>query len=156
MSPESMTADSKKPRVVCLGEPKFIGEGYLSNFQKEFDYSYLDASNRQQALELLPKDIKGNGPIYAFIVRMGTPAYEPFDEELLSPLTPDCRIIASASAGFNEFDTQWMASKGMYFCNTVWQAHPAMGSTPTSHTWARLTLLLKLRRIWRCSSHLLF
>lgn len=108
-----------KPRVVCLGEPKFVGEDYLENFQKEFRYSVLPATNRAETKQMIPEDIKKNGPIDAFIIRMGTPPYEPFDEDLLKDLLPHCKIITSASAGFNEFDVDWMASKGVWFCNTV-------------------------------------
>ena len=50
---------------------------------------------------------------------MGTIPYEPFDEDLLSGLGSDCKVIASASAGYNEFDVDWMTSAGIYFCNTV-------------------------------------
>jgi lactate dehydrogenase-like 2-hydroxyacid dehydrogenase len=49
---------------------------------------------------------------------MGTHPYEPFDENLLSALVPDCKIIASASAGYNEFDVEWMTKSGIVFCNT--------------------------------------
>ena len=59
------------------------------------------------------------GPIDGFIILTDTDPYEPFDEELLSALTPSCRIIASASAGYNEFDVGWMTSRNMWFCNTV-------------------------------------
>jgi len=49
---------------------------------------------------------------------MGTPPYEPFDEEMFSPLLPHCKIITSASAGFNEFDVDWMTANNIWFCNT--------------------------------------
>ncbi|KAF2008881.1 putative 2-hydroxyacid dehydrogenase [Aaosphaeria arxii CBS 175.79] len=109
----------RKPRVVCLGEPKYIGDEYLKEFSNSFNYSVLPATNRAETQALLPKDIEANGPIAAFIIRMGTPPFEPFDEDLLKSLAPGCRIITSASAGFNEFDVDWMASQGIYFCNTV-------------------------------------
>ncbi|KAI0484983.1 putative 2-hydroxyacid dehydrogenase [Xylariaceae sp. FL0804] len=108
-----------KPRVVCLGEPKYVGSDYLAEFSKEFNYSVLPATNRAETQTMLPADIKKNGPIDAFVIRMGTPPFEPFDEDLLKALAPSCRIVASSSAGFNEFDVDWMASEGMYFCNTV-------------------------------------
>ncbi|KAH8649986.1 putative 2-hydroxyacid dehydrogenase [Xylariales sp. PMI_506] len=108
-----------KPRVVCLGEPKFVGQDYLEQFQKEFCYSVLPATNRAETQRMIPEDISKNGPIDAFIIRMGTPPYEPFDEDLLKDLVPGCRIITSASAGYNEFDVDWMASRGIWFCNTV-------------------------------------
>jgi len=50
---------------------------------------------------------------------MGTIPYEPYDKDLLKGLGPHCKIIVSASAGYNEFDIDWMTSAGMWFCNTV-------------------------------------
>ncbi|KAK4545889.1 hypothetical protein LTR36_002453 [Oleoguttula mirabilis] len=108
-----------KPRVVALGEPKFVGDDYLKAFSEEFDYSVLEAYNREQTKKLLPVDIERNGPVDAFIIRMGTTPYEPFDADLLQALVPDCKIVTSASAGYNEFDVDWMIREGMYFCNTV-------------------------------------
>lgn len=49
---------------------------------------------------------------------MGTLPFEPFDEELLGPLAPHCKIIASGSAGYNEFDVDWMTRSKIWFCNT--------------------------------------
>ena len=92
---------------------------YLTQFSAESDFSILPATNRAETKALLPKDMAANGPIHAFIIRMGTPPYEPFDADLLSALTPYSRIIVSASAGYNEFDVQWMASQNIWLCNTV-------------------------------------
>lgn len=50
---------------------------------------------------------------------MGTIPYEPYDKHLLGALVPDCEVIVSASAGYNEFDVPWMTSAGIYFCNTI-------------------------------------
>ena len=111
--------ERKKPRVVSLGAPKFAGHDYLDHFSRDYDFSILEAYDRKQTKELLPKDIEQHGPIDAFVIRMGTPPYEPFDKDLLGHLVPECKIITSASAGFNEFDVDWMAKDGMYFCNTV-------------------------------------
>lgn len=74
---------SKKPRVVALGNPKYIDDGYLNTFADQYDFSVLEAYDRKSTQELLPKDIEEHGPIDAFIIRMGTPPYEPFDEDLL-------------------------------------------------------------------------
>jgi lactate dehydrogenase-like 2-hydroxyacid dehydrogenase len=46
-------------------------------------------------------------------------AYKPFDQDLLGSLEPHVKIIASAFAGFNDFDVNWMTSSGITFCNTV-------------------------------------
>ncbi|KAJ5910200.1 hypothetical protein N7504_004843 [Penicillium tannophilum] len=110
---------SSKPRVVALGHPQYAGADYITEFQKEFDFSVLHATNRAETQKMLPEDIAANGPIDAFLIRMGTPPYEPFDHDLLKALVPDCKIIVSASAGYNEFDVQWMADEGIWFCNTV-------------------------------------
>lgn len=110
---------ARKPRVVALGEPKFIGGEYLASFRAEFDFSVLEAYDRAATQRMLPLDVAKNGPVDAFIIRMGTPPYEPFDKDLLGALAPGCKVVASASAGFNEFDVDWMASEGMSFCNSV-------------------------------------
>ena len=64
---------------MCLGTPQYIGKDYLAEFTKDFDFQVLDATDRTQAISKIPELIERNGPIEAFIVRMGTPPYEPFD-----------------------------------------------------------------------------
>ncbi|KAJ8117066.1 hypothetical protein OPT61_g1663 [Boeremia exigua] len=107
------------PHIVCLGTPKYAGEDYISAFSKSFKFSVLNATNRAETISQIPKLISEEGPIDGFIIRMGTPPYEPFDEGLLSSLVPDCKIITSASAGYNEFDIDWMTKRGIVFCNSV-------------------------------------
>lgn len=51
--------------------------------------------------------------------------YEPFDEDLLRGLGSDCQIIVSASAGYNEFDIDWMTRAGVWFCNAVYAVSEA-------------------------------
>lgn len=112
----------QKPRVVTLGELKYVGNDYLTEFSKDFNISALEAYNRAETIALLPEEIKKNGPIDAFVIRMGTPPYEPFDQEMLGILTKTnlkCRIIASASAGYNEFPVKWLADQGVWFTNTL-------------------------------------
>lgn len=108
-----------KPHVLCLGNPDYIPPSYLTSFQNDFTYAVLPATNRAETLSQLPTYIATHGPIDAFIIRMGTKPYEPIDAGFLSPLLPHCRIIASASAGYNEFDVKWMTEHGVLFCNTV-------------------------------------
>ncbi|EMC93430.1 hypothetical protein BAUCODRAFT_37108 [Baudoinia panamericana UAMH 10762] len=107
-----------KPRVVVLGQPKYAGEEYLAQFGHDYDLSVLEAYTHEQTKLLLPQDVSINGPIDAFIIRMGTPPYEPFDQNMLGPLR-GCKLVCSASAGYNEFPVDWLAEEGIYFCNTV-------------------------------------
>jgi lactate dehydrogenase-like 2-hydroxyacid dehydrogenase len=58
------------------------------------------------------------GPFDAALILFGIILYEPFDEELLGPLVPHCKVIGSASAGYNEFDVDWMTRSGITFCNS--------------------------------------
>lgn len=117
-----MANEARKPRVVALGQPKYVGEGYLTEFSKDFEFFVLEAYDRAETMRLLPKSVEKDGPIDAFIIRMGTPPYEPFDQEMLGILaetSPKCRIITSASAGYNEFPVEWLADQGIWFTNTV-------------------------------------
>lgn len=109
----------RRPHIVALGAPKYAGTPYLTTFSQTFLFSVLPASTRAETIAQLPDLIAEKGPIDAFIIRMGTPPYEPFDAELLSALVPECKIIASASAGYNEFDVPWMTKSGIVFCNSV-------------------------------------
>ena len=63
---------------------------------------------------------------------MGTIPYEPFDEDLLGGLGSHCKIIVSASAGYNEFDIDWMTRAGIWFCNTV-DGESAIERSPQDH-----------------------
>ncbi|KAM0555834.1 hypothetical protein ACHAPJ_006231 [Fusarium lateritium] len=113
----SELSSGRKPRVVALGKPEFISDEYIEEFQKDFNYEVLDASNHQEAIEKLPFMLKG-GPIDAFIVRMGRAPYRPFDK-IFKLLTPHCKVIASASAGYDEFGVDWMTQEGIWLCNSV-------------------------------------
>ncbi|CAH0021255.1 unnamed protein product [Clonostachys rhizophaga] len=115
----STSQSGQKPLIVCLGSTKYLDNAYLDKFQEHFNYKVLDAQDRAETIEKLPALIKEHGPVEGFIIRMGTPPYEPFDAELLQSLAPGCRIITSASAGYNEFDVKWMAENGIQFCNSV-------------------------------------
>jgi phosphoglycerate dehydrogenase-like enzyme len=50
------------------------------------------------------------------MILMGTAPFEPFD--YFESLLPDCKIVVSASAGYNEFPVDWMTERGIWFCNT--------------------------------------
>lgn len=41
------------------------------------------------------------------------------DGELLTLLLPDLKIVVSASAGYNEFDVDFMTDNGILFCNAI-------------------------------------
>jgi phosphoglycerate dehydrogenase-like enzyme len=49
---------------------------------------------------------------------MGTGPFEPFNPEFFAALTSHCKIVVSASAGYNEFPVDWMTENGIWFCNT--------------------------------------
>ncbi|KAL6795567.1 D-isomer specific 2-hydroxyacid dehydrogenase [Trichoderma sp. SZMC 28012] len=116
MQPKS---HKERPFVVWLGRPRHDGGEYLSDFRNEFDYTILEADNRQELKEKLPALIAKHGPIDAFIVPMGTMTYAPFDQDLLGPLASECGIITSSKAGYDEFDVEWITSQGIWLCNTT-------------------------------------
>jgi hypothetical protein len=39
------TSTGRKPRVVSLGRPEFVGEEYIEQFQKDFDYDVSHESS---------------------------------------------------------------------------------------------------------------
>jgi hypothetical protein len=68
----SQKAAPSKPFVVSLGEPKYVGEEFLEEFKRDFDFDVLPATNRKETQELLPQFIAKSRPIDGFIIRMGT------------------------------------------------------------------------------------
>ncbi|KAK2879302.1 hypothetical protein FQN49_000998 [Arthroderma sp. PD_2] len=108
----------QKPKVLCLSYPEFTDKAYLDDFQTKFELHYLTSPTRDGLIPELAARVGKDGPFDIAVIRMGTIAFEPFDEELLKPLIPHCKIIASASAGYNEFDVDWMTRNGIWFCNS--------------------------------------
>ncbi|POR34467.1 Putative 2-hydroxyacid dehydrogenase [Tolypocladium paradoxum] len=134
MSPSQVLP--RRPRVVAMGSTEYRIDDYVAEYERTLTLRYappctplrmqsradadgvLDAENRDEALQKLPAMVQQHGPIDALVVGVGTAEFEPFDEALLRPLLPGCRIIASASAGYDEFDVAWMTRAGIWFCNT--------------------------------------
>lgn len=78
----------------------------------------MTPGDRQTTVRNLAAKVAADGPYNAAVILMGILPYEPFDQELLGPLLPHCKIIASASAGYNEFDVDWMSRSNILFCNS--------------------------------------
>lgn len=128
-----------KQKVLVLGSPlDYVDEQYLASFEKDYTLDVcrcsnhflrsnriltqtkvLDAKDRKETKAKLARKVATDGPYQALVIKFGTIPYEPYDEDLLGALGPECKIIASASAGYNEFDVDWMTRAGMWFCNTV-------------------------------------
>ncbi|KAL7792122.1 D-isomer specific 2-hydroxyacid dehydrogenase [Trichoderma ceciliae] len=115
----SALARDQKPRVAILGNVKYVAEEYLESIKAELDIEFLKSSNRQELQDELPRFVSQSGPVDALIFLADTPGFKPINAELLSVLAPHCRVIASAWAGYNEFDVPWMTGQGIWFCNTV-------------------------------------
>ncbi|EXJ82088.1 hypothetical protein A1O1_08157 [Capronia coronata CBS 617.96] len=107
-----------KPKVVAISSPKWAGEDYLKEFEKKFEVHVVTPGDRKTTIKNLADKVKSDGPFDAILILMGIGAYEPFDEEILKPLTPHLKIMGSASAGYNEFDVDWMTRNGILFCNS--------------------------------------
>jgi len=127
-----------KRKVLVLGSPlDYVDQDYYDAFTLDYhvDVSLVTSRAKQhrgitQSQILYAKDraetkaqlatkVAQDGPYEALVIKMGTIPYEPYDEDLLKGLGPECKIIVSASAGYNEFNIDWMTSAGIWFCNTV-------------------------------------
>ncbi|KAJ7270117.1 D-lactate dehydrogenase [Mycena haematopus] len=61
----------------------------------------------------------GKSPYVAFIWYFDTWSISPFNETMLSPLAEKgCRLFCGAGAGYDNVDTEWLASQGAFYCNT--------------------------------------
>ncbi|PGH36932.1 hypothetical protein GX50_00166 [[Emmonsia] crescens] len=114
----SSSAAGAKPKVLALSYPAYTSEEYLADFKSKYDFHVLKSAGRAGAIPEIAQLVARNGPYDAVMVRMGTLPFEPFDEELFGALVPHCKIIASGSAGYNEFHVDWMTRNKIWFCNT--------------------------------------
>lgn len=93
--------------------------------------------------QLLPEMIAKIGRIDALMSAVGTiggtPKFGPFDEELLKPLLPKCKIIVSGAAGFNLFDVEWLTKNNIWLCNT----RDAMGEAKADMAMFLILAVLK-------------
>ena len=124
-----------KPKVLCFGYPTHCEQECLDNFLSKFDLHVSlqvnevlcritniqqtsEPGTRAETKRNLEKKVAKDGPFDALIVPMFTPLYEPFDEDLLGCLVPQVKIVSSVSAGYNDFDVDWMTSQNIVFCNS--------------------------------------
>ncbi|KAM5473956.1 putative glyoxylate reductase [Microsporum ferrugineum] len=116
----STSAEPKrKPRVLSLGTINHMEDDYLAEFQKGFDLSVLKSCPRGELKGRLEENIKKHGPVDAFIIGPDSIPYYPFDEDLLSPLLPGCKIISSITSGYNMFSVDWITKQGIWLTSTL-------------------------------------
>ncbi|EEH49540.1 uncharacterized protein PADG_05619 [Paracoccidioides brasiliensis Pb18] len=114
----SSSAGGAKPRVLALSSPGYTDEEYLADFKSKYEFCVLTSTDRAGAIPEIADLVKRHGPFDAVMVHMGTLPFEPFDEALFGALVPHCKVIASCSAGYNEFDVNWMTRNKIWFCNS--------------------------------------
>jgi lactate dehydrogenase-like 2-hydroxyacid dehydrogenase len=108
----------RRPKIVTISPPNWADPEYLKEFETKFELHVSEAGDRPTTVKNLAAKVASDGPFDAICILMGTKPYEPFDEELLKPLVPQLKLMTSASAGYNEFDVDWMSKNGITFCNS--------------------------------------
>ncbi|KAG4417082.1 hypothetical protein IFR04_009788 [Cadophora malorum] len=108
----------RKPKLLSLGPINYAdgGEGYMTEFNNIWDVDVLRIKPRVQFLAELKEKISNNGPYDGLMVH---DLDMEIDGELLTLLLPDLKIVVSASAGYNEFDVDFMTDNGILFCNAI-------------------------------------
>ncbi|KAB2576532.1 putative 2-hydroxyacid dehydrogenase [Lasiodiplodia theobromae] len=115
----SASVKAAKPKALCLRNPEWVGDDFLDKFREKFELHVIDVPDRTEWFLNIDQKVKQDGPFQAMMIRMGTHPYGNFDRDFFAPLLPDLKIIASASAGYDEFSVDWMTSQNIWFCNTV-------------------------------------
>lgn len=108
----------RRPKVLCVSAPTWAGKDYLENLSKELDIYVSEVGDRATTIANLEAKVKSDGPFDGICILMGTKPYDPFDEKFLKSMVPHLKIMGSASAGYNEFDVEWMSKNGILFCNS--------------------------------------
>ncbi|KAK5692699.1 hypothetical protein LTR17_025355 [Elasticomyces elasticus] len=110
--------NERRPKVISISYPKWAGEEYMKTFERDFELHHIVPSDRAGTVAALKAKVESDGPFEAIAVLMGTGPYEPFDEEMLKPLLPQCKLVVSASAGYDDYDVEWMTKHNIVFCNS--------------------------------------
>lgn len=74
---------------------------------------WIEPSDRKGTVASLKAKVESDGPFEAIAILMGTGPYEPFDEDMLRPLVPHCKLVVSASAGYDDYDVDWMTKNNI-------------------------------------------
>lgn len=103
-----------KQQVLFIDEPNVQSQGY-SDFAAKYDCIHYTLSSRQQLIEDLNNEYRNIEAIYG-----GWPGLSPVggcDQELIEQLPKHLKIITLSSIGFNGYDLQKLAEKGIAFTN---------------------------------------
>ncbi|KAJ7647838.1 D-isomer specific 2-hydroxyacid dehydrogenase [Roridomyces roridus] len=115
-----------KRRVLLLGTPSYALSEYEDICKRYFVQSISrdGFKNHKDVTEAIAREVSqataaGEQPYVGFIWFFDTSRLGPFDESMLHPLTDSgCRFFSGGGAGYDDIETQWMASQGAYYCNT--------------------------------------
>ncbi|KAF4545431.1 Glycerate-and formate-dehydrogenase [Lasiodiplodia theobromae] len=118
----SSNPSDARPKVLVLGDPKYLDPDYLSAFKKSYDVTILPTPTTRPHLlsTTLPATVTTHGPFAALITRLDATSspYAPFDATFFTPFLPHLRVVASGQAGADAFDVAWLTRRGVWFCNT--------------------------------------
>ena len=109
----------RKPKVLSLGSPSWVGEAFLQTFGETCDLHVVQPTDRKGTIKAIADARKSDGPFDAVLILMGNSTYERFDEELLGPLVPELKVVGSVNAGYSEFDMDWFNKNSIFVTNTV-------------------------------------
>ncbi|KAF9639172.1 hypothetical protein BFW01_g10069 [Lasiodiplodia theobromae] len=118
----SSNPSDARPKVLVLGDPKYLDPDYLSAFKKSYDVTILPTPTTRPHLlsTTLPATVTTHGPFAALITRLDATSspYAPFDATFFTPFLPHLRVVASGQAGADAFDVAWLTRHSVWFCNT--------------------------------------
>jgi lactate dehydrogenase-like 2-hydroxyacid dehydrogenase len=87
---------------------------YIKTYNEPITTQILKPTTRTDTIAHLKTKVSLSGPYDALMVHDLDLI---IDEEMLTPLLPGLKIVVSASAGYNEFDVDFMTANGIWFCN---------------------------------------
>lgn len=103
-----------KQQVLFIDEPDFDAQVY-QNFAAKYDCIHYKLSSRQQLIEDLNGEYKNIEAIYG-----GWPGLSPIggcDQDLISQLPKNLKIITLSSIGYNGYDLQSLAARNIVLTN---------------------------------------
>lgn len=127
-------------RKVLALRPIELAKEELEELRKYAQVDFLHHEpTREEMIASLKAQVAQHGPYEVLIVLFGVSAFNPMNEEFLGCLVPGLRMIASAGAGYSDYDQDWLQSQGVMLANTP------NAVTESTATFASLLVLATLR-----------
>ncbi|ORY30024.1 putative oxidoreductase [Naematelia encephala] len=117
--PVAVATTTSRPRVLLLGESS--GDDKADKSIRAIADTYtVPRGNLEEVAGYIASAVKEHGPFIAFGATwaLGEKFPARFDESLLSPLFPGCKLLVTPGAGYEKTDVNYLTLNGCVYANS--------------------------------------